>query len=60
MLAYVIERLNAPVFLPDHQNFFGPDFFHLPVTWLWQFSFPAKKQPDLGPHAIPFLLKKLF
>ena len=59
MLADVVKGFDGVVFLANHQNLFGADFFHLPVTGLRDLSFSAKEQPNLRPHAFPFFLEEI-
>jgi hypothetical protein len=38
VLANVIERFNAIILLPNHEDFLWADFFHLPIARVRQLS----------------------
>ena len=59
MLADVVEGLHAAVLLPHHEDRLRAQLLALPVAGVGQFLLAAKQQPNLGPHALPFLLREL-
>ena len=59
VLTDVVERLDAAVLLPDHENRFRPHFLALPVAGLRHFLLTTEQQPDLRPHVLELAFEEL-